>query len=149
LYLRPACQSDVGIYYQWVNDEEVRKQSISSKAIPWSDHKKWFHKKILGKTCRMFVLMAGKLPVGQIRFDLTNKNRSAEIDYSLDCLVRGRGWAVEMIKLAVHEMKADNGWKIVARVKKRNQESIKTLERAGFERVENVTDESKLVTFAM
>ena len=38
----------------------------------------------------MFVMEAGELPVGQVRFDV--KRDVACVDYSLEAVVRGRNW---------------------------------------------------------
>jgi hypothetical protein len=99
LAVRLARPDDCVNFFNWANDPEVREQSLSTSTIQWSEHKKWFAEKISSSSSEMYVIEASGLPVGQVRFDLVDG--TAEIDYSLDELVRGRGWAAIAVDLSV------------------------------------------------
>ena len=42
LRLRRTTVSDAHSYYDWVNEAEVRRQSLVSERIPWEQHRQWF-----------------------------------------------------------------------------------------------------------
>jgi UDP-2,4-diacetamido-2,4,6-trideoxy-beta-L-altropyranose hydrolase len=90
LRLRKCQRSDLYTLFSWANDRSVRENSISTSSIDLDGHTRWFSEKISNPTTFMFVLESKGLPVGQIRFEVDGT--TALINYSLDPLVRGRGW---------------------------------------------------------
>jgi UDP-2,4-diacetamido-2,4,6-trideoxy-beta-L-altropyranose hydrolase len=129
LDLRRAAASDVYLYFDWVNDAEVRRQSLQTAAIGFAEHQRWFDARIVRPGCYMFVMLAGELAVGQIRFDLIDGE--AQIDYSLDQFFRGRGWARQLLALGMRAMPP--GTRFRAEVRPGNAASCAVFERAGFE----------------
>jgi UDP-2,4-diacetamido-2,4,6-trideoxy-beta-L-altropyranose hydrolase len=81
----------------------------------------------------LFVLMAGALPVGQIRFDV--RDGVALIDYSLDRLFRGRGWASRLVTLGLEALPKDAVSVIRAEVRQSNLPSVRVFERLDFKEV--------------
>jgi UDP-2,4-diacetamido-2,4,6-trideoxy-beta-L-altropyranose hydrolase len=130
LKLRPAAPDDIERYFHWVNDPEVRRQSLNADRIAWDTHQEWFETRLSDPHAQLFVLMAGALPVGQIRFD--RREGEAWIDYSLDPLVRGRGWATRLVSLGCALV--DPRLPLKAKVKPGNQASRAVFSRLGFER---------------
>jgi UDP-2,4-diacetamido-2,4,6-trideoxy-beta-L-altropyranose hydrolase len=90
LRLRRCQRTDLYTLFTWANDRSVRENSLRTGSIDLDGHTRWFSKKISDPTTFMFVLEAKGLPVGQIRFEVDGT--TALINYSLDPLVRGRGW---------------------------------------------------------
>jgi len=99
LTVRLAKPDDCVEFFNWANDTVVREQSLSTLTIQWRDHKKWFSKKISSNTCEIYVMEASGLPVGQVRFE--RSAAVAEINYSLDTVVRNRHWASVMLEMAM------------------------------------------------
>ena len=132
LSLRPAGISDAATYFSWANDPVTRKQSFDQQVIPWQNHQAWFKKKIQSADSYMWVLETSeRLPVGQIRFDV--KDDIADIDYSLEPLVRGRGWAKKLLSEGLKTFKDHNGEKpLRGRVKEDNLPSRRVFQRLGF-----------------
>ena len=64
--------SDLPIYFNWVNEKDVVKNSFTNKKISIKEHSKWFKSKIKSNQTSMFVLEACKLPIGQIRFEISS-----------------------------------------------------------------------------
>ena len=128
LMMRPADQDDAELYFHWANDDDVRRNSMNSAAISRDTHCKWFREKLVEPHAHLFVLMAAGLPVGQIRFDGTAEE--ASIDYSLDRLVRGRGWAQRLVAMGMERQGAARVFHAV--VKEGNRASRKVFERLGF-----------------
>ena len=130
LKLRKTILSDMINYYNWVNEKDAIKSSFNNKQVHIKKHIKWFKKQIMSKKTLMFVLEAKRLPVGQIRFNLTNKN--ANIDYSLDKIVRGRNWGKKIIDLGLKKINFSKFNAINAEVKKNNYKSISVFNKLGF-----------------
>lgn len=131
LQLRPAQREDVVLYFNWVNEPEVRSQSFDAAPIPWHVHQKWFYNRLADPNCRLWVLLAGMLPVGQIRFDV--EGDEARIDYSLDVLVRGRHWAANMVAMGARLLQDSLPVMLTAEVKEGNFASRAVFMRLGFE----------------
>lgn len=128
--LRAACEEDVVSYFNWANDPEVRKSAIHTDAIPWVTHKEWFTKKLNDSNSHLFVLEAAGLPVGQIRFD--KEGNEARIDYSLDPLVRGRGWGSRLVSLGSKLFEKIEPVRLRAEVKTDNEASRSVFLSLGF-----------------
>jgi len=135
LSLRPARSNDVVLYYNWVNDSEVRKSAINTSPISWLSHKEWFIKKLNDSNSWLFVLEAKGLPVGQIRFDRDGDH--LKIDYSLDICVRSRGWGTQLVSLGADLMQQIENVKIFAEVREENNRSSAVFLRAGFVEEQN------------
>ena len=99
LAVRLAKPDDCIEFFNWANDPAVREQSLSTTTIQWLDHKKWFSEKISFDTCEMYVMEASGLPVGQVRFE--KSEAVAEINYSLDKIIRNRRWDSAMLEMAI------------------------------------------------
>lgn len=130
LRLRPACHDDMNLYFNWANDHEVRRQAIHSEPISWARHQEWFTNKLADAQSHLFILMAGSLPVGQIRFD--REGDEARIDYSLDALVRGRGWATRLVAMGAAYLRQSEPITLRAQVKTGNYTSRSVFMRLGF-----------------
>lgn len=128
--LRPAHEGDIVGYYNWANEPEVRKNSVNTHAIAWATHQAWFTNKLHDVNSRLFVLEAAALPVGQIRFD--RYADEARIDYSLDVIVRGRGWGPRLVALGAVLMQNIEPVKLRGDVKTGNEVSSAVFLRMGF-----------------
>lgn len=130
LRLRTATPSDALTYFSWANDPEVRASAINTDPIDLEVHLEWFNGRLLDANCRLFVLEAGDLPVGQIRFEC--HGGESTIDYSLDVMVRGRGWAEQLVKLGIDAINAIGPTTLTATVRPQNEASSATFIRVGF-----------------
>lgn len=130
LRLRAASADDALLYLDWANDSAVRAQSFNSGPIAPSQHLRWFASKLASADSDLRVLMAGELPVGQIRFD--HEGSAWHIDYSIDRLFRGRGWASRLVGLGMQAMLARGSVTFCADVKESNPASAAVFRRLGF-----------------
>jgi len=135
LQLRPATIADISLYYDWVNDSEVRRQSLKTGSINWQEHQTWYKQKLSSHHCIMSILEVNQLPIGQIRWDIANNQ--AFMSYSLDPIVRGRGWASLLIKMGINQVYQHSLTLLSAEVKSGNLASQAALKRAGFQMVQN------------
>lgn len=132
LRLRSARPEDAVIFFNWVNDPESRRQSLSTSPVPWAAHLDWFNRRMRAEGSPLFVLETpAGLPVGQIRFDL-QQTGAIRLSYMLDPLVRGRGWASVLVKLGLQALGSSNSAQVYAEVKRSNVASCAVFERLGF-----------------
>jgi len=130
LRLRHAKIRDASLYFSWVNDPEVRRQSLNSEPIDWRRHSAWFSARLESGENRLFLMEAGELPVGQIRFD--RDGAETTIDYSIDPAFRGRGWARHMLSLGMELIRRGPATVLRAEVKEGNAASIAVFTGLGF-----------------
>ena len=131
LVLRPATSQDIGSYFFWVNDPEVRSQSLITEPVSWLEHQVWFDQHLADPDSLMFVLEAHDLPLGQVRFDC--KADYALLAYSVDTIVRGRGLGTTLIRRGLQQLERRSPLTVSAEVRDGNQASAVTLTRIGFE----------------
>ena len=127
-----------------MNDPAVRNSAFNSAPIRWEDHSDWFARKLREPESNLLVLEASGLPVGQIRFE-SNGSR-ARISYSLDALVRGRGWGRRLVGLGVSYMRRLGVLRFAADVKPANAPSCAVFSRLSFEEI-GVAPERQMRSF--
>lgn len=144
IVFRKAKPDMADLLFNWINDPEVRTQSLLTKPISYAEHSNWFTKKIADKNCYLYIVYNSSLPIGMIRFDI-NYN-SCTISYLVDKSQRGKGIGTSIIKLGIEQFKNDSNFKgfLKAVVKNINIASLKIFDKCGFER-ENT--EGELVFF--
>ncbi len=130
LALRPANSNDALTYFAWVNDPTVRSSAINSEPINMATHVEWFNRRLMDLNSHLYVLEARDLPVGQVRFE--RHGEKTTIDYSLDVLVRGRGWASQLLKHGMETVSSGQHTIFSATVKPGNIASAVTFTRLGF-----------------
>lgn len=145
---RKAVLSDMLLYLNWANDHTVRQNAISKENISIETHRQWFTNKLKDTNAQLFVFEEKGKPIGQVRFDIENKN--AIIDYSIDSDFRGRGYGKEILKLAIEQLrekKSNSLDKIIGMVKESNIPSGKIFSSLGFEKmkVEEIKEEAYIV----
>ena len=146
LRLRDVHTDDVGLLWLWANDTTVRSRAIATDPIPWRHHRAWFDRCSTSEHTLMSVLEADGLPIGQIRFDI--ENRQATIDFSLDGSVRGRGFAKELVRMGVSRLRqrrSEDVDDLVAVVRKSNEASLRVFRALGFNDSAAVEDDRGLL----
>lgn len=134
LVLRVADERDLERYFDWTNDEVVRRQSFNSKAIDFQGHAVWFKKRLADENSHLYVFEnENSAPVGQIRIEYDPETSMAVIGVSIDKNFRGMRLAPIMLKQAVERFSITHKNCLVqAFIKKGNEGSIKSFVNAGF-----------------
>jgi RimJ/RimL family protein N-acetyltransferase len=129
---RYAIESDLDLYYQWLNDPEVRKNSFNQQEVSYADHSKWFKKILKNPSAFLYVFHWDRqYPVGQVR--IVKGELESIIGISIDAKYRGKGMTVEIIKLACSDFLSKfSDQKIIAFIKPENVASLKVFKSAGF-----------------
>ncbi len=138
--LRMASHVDCDLIYKWVNDDQVRSNSIDTSIIHYDNHLEWFNSKLMTNDSKIFVMNFFAIPVGQIRFE--KKGNYWLIDYSIDKSYRGKGFGQVLIELGL--LKFPSTTNFIAQVKDHNLPSIKVFEKLGFMQVDQI---GSLITF--
>lgn len=130
-YLREAVASDMELYLTWVNDSAVRAASFCSEPIERAEHESWFARALSDTRNRMYVLIGGGKPLGQVR--LTKDAAGAyTIDYSVDRAARGRGYGRLLLELV--EAKVAPGTRLIGEVRAGNVASLAVFTALGYAR---------------
>lgn len=129
LFLRKAeTNLDALMLFDLANDITVRENSFSKREISIIEHFKWFNEKITNNETRIYILTdLYKSYIGQIRIDKIDEY--FEIDYSISCSYRGRGFGNRILQLLQNELGNMN---FLAKVKTENIPSKKVFNNNGF-----------------
>ena len=143
LSFRIANLSDIKLYFDWANDNNVREQSYNSNQIDFKNHKEWFESKLEDCSCIMLVFEnEDKLNIGQIRIQKV-KNNEALIGISIASEHRGKGYAKEMIYRASDYFLDINPMFVInAYIKEHNLGSKFAFEKSGYELIAMIDNEN-------
>jgi len=138
LRLQQITEDDCMRVYAWVTDPDVRRNSFSAKDITLVDHKRWFRERLSDPSCVYNIIInRDDLPVGQVRFDIT------ECDAVISILIakeyRGKNIGQQAIKLAsesLFRIRPVNN--IHAYVKAENIPSLNAFKKSGFRLSEEI-----------
>jgi RimJ/RimL family protein N-acetyltransferase len=128
-YLREVNLKDAEILFDWVNEKNVRTNSMNQKPILWENHLEWLEKKLNNPDTKIFILVSGDNLLGQIRIDLIDGFWN--IDYSIDNKFRGKGLGKEIVKKLIVKFES---YRFKATVKKENIASVKVFKSLGFKK---------------
>ena len=135
IYVRKATIDDLGLYFNWANDDDVREQSFNTSKIEFEDHKGWFENRIKDRDCFMLILENdNNLPIGQVRFQNHRQNHKSVISISIDKKYRGLGYAPKMLEQACDLFfQTFPGFTIEAYIKETNKASVNSFVNTGFQ----------------
>jgi UDP-2,4-diacetamido-2,4,6-trideoxy-beta-L-altropyranose hydrolase len=139
---RKANDNDLKLYWEWVNENEVRKNAFSQSFIEWEDHQRWFIKNLKNPKVILLVIERDLIPIGQVRFN--KKGRKYHIDYSLSKEFRRKGLAIPMLNKAIDYFKLIRPVILYAEVKNTNIASLKVFDKMGFIAKESNMDSDKV-----
>lgn len=129
---RKATINDTKIIFELSADSETRKNSFNTAKINYDDHVKWFGSKINDSKHCFLLFFENETLIGLVRISEESETL-ATIGVTIDSNQRGKGYASELIKTASDYYKQYNPSKTIqALIKKENQKSIKSFEKAGY-----------------
>ena len=131
--LRKANFRDVFFVYNLKSSVEVKKTSIKNKKIEFSNHSRWFKKKLREKKTLFFLISEkkNKLRVGYVRLDFENFYYRVTI-----AVIKNKTrkkYAYKALKLV--EKKVNLNSILFAQVVSSNFKSIKLFKKAGYKLV--------------
>lgn len=133
-YLRRVRESDIDILFTWANDKVTRENSFNKNEIKWEDHVKWFSKLIQDPNRILYIYCNDECLIGQVRLDLSEEKKEAEISYSIGKDFRGLGHAKTMLALLMKKIVDDHLGieRLIAKVLPDNIASQKCLMDLGY-----------------
>ena len=128
--IRPARPDDGKMLWQWRNDAEVRRASLTTDEIPLADHLDWFSRALKNPDREIMIAESHGQPIGMVRFD--REGDVANVSILLAPGYRGKGLAKATLAEA---MKCSRGgWsRLRALVKPDNAASLRLFRSLGFE----------------
>lgn len=131
-YLRPVMKDDKERLLIWANDEVVRRNSFHQEFITEESHNQWFDRVIKDPNVLIFILMMNEEAIGQCR--LTIEDGIADIAYSIDKKLRGKGMGKILIHLMEQEVvsRYPEVKRLTGKVKESNIPSIKCFKDSGY-----------------
>lgn len=130
LRLERATRSDAELLFEWRNDPLARAMSFDESHVQWEAHLGWLEAKLADRDVMIFIGVADRLPVGHARLEFAADE--AELSYSVDPLVRGRGFGAALVEQAVRCAGRVPAGGFRARVKANNTPSTRIFERLGW-----------------
>ena len=120
--IRKACTSDCELYWDWVNDPEVRQNAFNSKIITWKEHQEWFKSKLDDSATTLYLVESILGPIGQVRFDGSGQNHI--ISYSIGRQFRGIGLGKRLLASAIEVYPNTRGFNLIGEVKINNLQNL-------------------------
>lgn len=132
IYLREVTEADIDITYKWANDPITRQNSFNTSYIKFEEHAAWFERMLSRQDVKMYIMVDGSVPVGQIRIKIINGE--GEISYSIAPDKRGKGYGRKIVSLLILKVKDSfpHITKLIAEVKPDNLPSRAIFERKQF-----------------
>lgn len=138
LRLRKILLDDGPALYNWVMDEETRRNAPSSEPFSLKTHMDWLQKKINDPQSFILIGEINNSSVGQVRFEL-EKSNNILVSIVINPTWRGKGFGKKMIMEAIqwlagtNEMNLDQGLcTLTAVLKPSNLASKRIFEVNGF-----------------
>jgi len=134
--LRRARAGDARDLWRFANEPSVAARRRSRRPIGWRSHSEWFNEKVSSPRSCHWVIEAGGVIAGQIRYDLADDRDGAVISYSVWPLFRKRGLGTRLIRstwrLAMKELRTRS---VSGFVHEDNLASRRSFLRAGFREI--------------
>jgi|SRR3989344_2275121 len=133
MVVRIAERKDVSFLYDLRNEPLVRAMMWNSGVVDCDAHLVWFDSVLENPNRTLYILEAGGVPVGQVRYDADSE--SAEVSVSVMSKFRGKGYASEGLKKSaeVFFQKVPEVKIIFAHIKPDNSASVRVFTKAGYE----------------
>ncbi len=133
LQLRPATVDDAQRLFDWRNDEETRRNSITPEPVEWDGHVAWLQRSLDNPARKIYIVEADTLPSGTVRADLIDDG-AYELSWTVAPEARGKGVGKAMVMQFVKDVLS--GARIIATVQDGNIGSEKIAQALGLSKKE-------------
>lgn len=134
LLLRKAVLNDAELYFRWVNDPQSRQNALNPKTISYEEHLRWFAARCADPAAFLWIMEQGGQPVGQVRFEVDEKEKEVVISYAMAPEFRGQGLGTSLLRLgiAAFARQVPGGIRLKGLVKLSNTASCQIFETLNF-----------------
>jgi spore coat polysaccharide biosynthesis protein SpsF len=134
LQVRKALLKDAKFFYELRNESKTKKNSCYQGKIKYSDHLKWYKKKIKDKKANFFIAFANKsINVGIVRYE--TKKLLTYVSISIHRKFRNLGYGSKLLKMSEKFLKKK--LIIISKIKKKNIPSIKIFHKNNYKLIDN------------
>ncbi len=131
--LIPVTMDHADLLLAWRNDPVVRQNSWNQEVISVDEHRRWLQRIIKDPKSRAFIILnESRQPIGTVRFDVQGDD--AEINITIAQEFRGYGYGTSAIEYSCRSFLRQKPFlkRILARIKEKNEASLKAFKKAGF-----------------
>ena len=133
IILKKANSYHISEIYKLLHRDYIKKYSEKTEKEEWKAHKQWYKFLINSPKCELFIVSNSKdVVLGQVKYEL--ESDCAVVSIYLKEEARGKGYAKDLIKTSIEEMKVLHGEvrSISAYILDENKASIRVVESLGF-----------------
>ena len=102
--LEPYNNKNLHNLFKWKNEKTTRYNSLNSRFIKMSEHKKWIKQNINSKKNKVYIFYYNKKPAGVCA--IVKKKKFYYLNYSIDRKFRKRGFSKVMLSMFLKKIKA-------------------------------------------
>lgn len=130
IHLQKADLSDSEFLFVCRNDALTRQNSVTQSELDPVKHGEWLAKALANPDIALYIALSGGEKVGTVRIEraVGNADYDNELSWTVHPAFRGRGLG----KLIVKKATLESGSRILARIRKANESSLRIAEFAGF-----------------
>ncbi len=132
---RKAQKDDLMQVFKWSNDPITRNNSYNSGTISLETHQQWFNKKLNDASSIIYMAEVNGQPAGMVRYEVLATH--SVVGVLIDPDHRGRGLASIFLQATANLFFENHSVSIWAYIKKTNQASIKSFERAHYKKLKD------------
>lgn len=125
---RPATIQDADLLFEWRNDPETRKNSVSESQVTYPEHQAWLTKTLQNPDKKLYIAELERNLVGTVRLEKRTADQW-ELSWTVSPEMRGFGIGKWMVKKATELTEKD----LIAKIKSENTASMEIAKFAGFE----------------
>jgi UDP-2,4-diacetamido-2,4,6-trideoxy-beta-L-altropyranose hydrolase len=128
VYLVQASKDDIELVYEWQKEPGMRNNFFNNDVPNYETHTKWIIDKLEDPLCIFNIIYLDKVPVGVLRFDMTQRDTHLVSIY-LSSKYRKLGIAKSAIEIAKKQLYKST---LHAEILENNLDSINLFKSAGF-----------------
>ncbi len=134
--IRELKATDKDLLFEWSNDPLTRANSFQTDSISFEEHDNWFEQQLL-KSHMNYILECDTIPMGLVRF--SDKENTTIIGIVIAPAFRGKKLGSVAISMGCEQFLSKHpNANIFAYIKTDNISSIKSFEKANFERTKKL-----------
>lgn len=132
--IRKIIREDSQMLWEWRNDLISQRNSITTGAVSWEEHGKWFELSLSDNSRQILIgeLSSTGEAIGMVRFDYIPNRLSAEVSINLNPAWRGKGYSRLLLSQGIDRYTETMNIDLTASIRPSNTASLKCFSRCGF-----------------
>jgi RimJ/RimL family protein N-acetyltransferase len=130
--IQQATSNDSRNIWEWRNNKETKKMSITTDSISWEAHSNWYKKSLVNEDCYLYVGHLNNDKIGICRFDIDGNTNSAKVSINLNPQFRNKNLSHQLLAATIKVFLQEKNILLTATIKKNNIGSEKCFIKVGF-----------------